>query len=400
MQIVKAWSDDQGAQRVRAQFEQDFEAQPDGVWAAPGRVNLIGEHVDYNGGLCLPMALPHRTFAAVRRRDDDVVRLTSANAEPHLWQGRLADITGTLAGQWASYAAGPAATLAENGMAITGFDAAIDSCVPFGAGLSSSAAIESVIAVALDQLSGANLAVDDAGRARLAQACVRAENLIAGANTGGMDQATSLRATKGHGLLLDCLDGSVQQVPLDLAAMDAALLVVDTRAEHKLVDGQYAARRADCERAAELLGVQTLREVEPANLDAALAQLPEAVLQARVRHVVTEIERTARFAERIAAGDLAGAGALMVASHVSLRDDYQVSAPELDLVVDTAMGLGAQAGVFGARMTGGGFGGSAIVLVRAEAQDAVLEAITMAFAERQPPLGLVATPAAAARRVN
>jgi len=405
---LESWSDDEGTKRVRDLFARVFAddgGEPDGVWSAPGRVNLIGEHTDYNGGLALPTALPHRTYVALRHRDDDVVRLGSAQAPGDVWSARLADVAPDAVSGWGAYVAGVAWALGEAGHPVRGFDAVVDSCVPFGAGLSSSAALECAVAVALDETGGLGLADDDAGRATLVTACVRAENEIAGAPTGGMDQAASLRCTAGHALLVDSRPGlsaleSGTPVPFDLASAGLTLLVVDTRAEHALVDGQYAERRATCERAAGLLGVATLRDVDPERLDETLAALephdPDGVLRRRVQHVVTEIERTARFRDLVTAGRVAEVGPLMVASHTSLRDDYEVSAHELDLVVDAALGASA----LGARMTGGGFGGSAIALVRAGDVDAVVAAVQGAFddAGLRAPGFLLAPPSAPAGR--
>ncbi|WP_402464079.1 galactokinase [Isoptericola aurantiacus] len=402
---LEHWSDDDGAARVRALFAEAFgsDGVPDGVWSAPGRVNLIGEHTDYNAGLALPVALPHRTYVALRSRDDDVVRLTSAQAPGRTWETDLADVAPGGTQGWGAYVAGVAWALRQAGHEVSGFDAVVDSCVPFGAGLSSSAALECAVAVALDAVHGLGLAADDAGRAALVTACVRAENEIAGAPTGGMDQAASLRCSVGHALLLDCRPGlsaleSAGRVPFDLAAVGLTLLVVDTRAEHALVDGQYAERRASCERAAEILGLPSLRDIDPDRLDDALTALgdgPEAdVLRRRVRHVVTEIARTEQFAATVRAGRVADVGDLMDASHASLRDDYEVSARELDLVVDSARAAGA----LGARMTGGGFGGSAIALVRDADVDGVVEAVQAAFdaASLTAPGFLLAPPSAPA----
>lgn len=399
MSLIDAWSDAEGAQRATATFERTYDCSPDGVWAAPGRVNLIGEHTDYNGGLCLPIALPHRTFAAVRRRDDDVVRLVSGR-EGVPWEGRLADVgPGTVQG-WAAYVVGVAWALAQDGQPVTGFDAAVESCVPYGAGLSSSAALESAVAVALPALAGrwdGPDPDDDAGRAVLAAACVRAENEIAGASTGGMDQAASLRSSAGHALLLDTLDGSVQHRPFDLGALGLALLVIDTKAPHSLNDGQYAQRRATCEAAAATLGVATLREIAPATLEDALSRLGDDVSRRRVRHVVTEIARVEDFVALLDAGRLPEVGPLMDASHASLRDDYEVSCAELDVAVSAAR----EAGALGARMTGGGFGGSAIALVRADDVEHVRRAVAGAFAGHAfaPPAFLAATAAGPAGRV-
>jgi galactokinase len=405
-------SDEQAAKDARGAFADRFGGEPDGVWAAPGRVNVIGEHVDYNGGLCLPFALPHRTYVALSPRQDDQLTVTSAQVadadsgqgRPR-WEGRLGDVApGTVDG-WAAYVVGVPWALHETGRAVPGLDAVVDGLVPLGAGLSSSAALECAVAVALDDVAALGLGGSDEGRAVLAAACVRAENDIAGAPTGGMDQAASLRSRAGSALLIDCLDFSVRQVPFDLAAAGLELLVVDTRAHHALTDGQYGSRREACERAAALLGVRWLREISPAELNGALERLRDGVddpeeadeIARRVRHVVTEIDRVRQTVELVDAGDLAGVGPLLDASHASLRDDYEVSSPELDVACEAAVGAGA----LGARMTGGGFGGSAIALVRAGDTDRVAAAVAAAFAAKDlaAPAFLRAVPSAPADRV-
>ncbi|GIG29061.1 galactokinase [Cellulomonas marina] len=393
---AEAWSDEEGAARAAELFRRTYGREPEGVWAAPGRVNLIGEHTDYNGGLCLPIALPHRTFVALARRDDGGAGLVSDLAPERPWRGRVADVApGTVEG-WVTYAAGVAWALAEDGLAVGGFDAAVASCVPLGAGLSSSAALECSVAVALDEAYGLGQGGDDAGRSRLVTACIRTENEVAGAATGGMDQAASLRSQQGHALLLDTRDDSVTQVPFDLAGAGLELLVIDTKAPHSLNDGQYAARRATCEAAARVLGVGTLREVT--DLPAALAALGDEEQRRRVRHVVTEIARVEDFAAEVRAGQVRQVGHLMDASHESLRVDYEVTCPELDVAVAAARAAGA----LGARMTGGGFGGSAIALVEAGSSPAVAEAVAAAFAEQRfaAPEFLVAVASGPARRVS
>lgn len=251
--------------------------------------------------------------------------------------------------------------------------------------------------LALDDQFGVGLAATgDPGRAQLAATCVRAENEVAGAPTGGMDQAASLRATAGHALLLDTLDSSVAQVPFHLAEAGLELLVIDTRAEHALVDGQYAARRAACHAAAAQLGVGTLREIT--DLDAALAALPDPIEQMRVRHVVTEIARVEQFVDLVRDDRVRDVGPLMNASHESLRIDYEVSCDELDVTVGAALAAGA----LGSRMTGGGFGGSAIALVEVDAAAAVARSIAEAFRDKgwgEPGI-LVAVPGAAGGRVQ
>lgn len=398
---VRAWPREEGAARVRALFLEAFGEEPDGVWSAPGRVNVIGEHTDYNAGLCLPMALPHRTYVAMRRRTDDAVRLTSAQ-EPGagVWSARLASMApGTVEG-WGTYAAGVAWALRAEGHDVAGFDAAVDSCVPYGSGLSSSAALECAVAVALDEAADLGLTRDDAGRASLVQACIRAENQIAGAPTGGLDQTASLRSQIGHALVLDFRDGAVRPIPFDLSAHGLALLVIDTRAPHQHAGGQYAARRATCEQAAVLLDVPSLREVD--DLEAALATIDRvggdeaAVMRRRLRHVVSENARVELTEQLLTDGDVELVGPVLTAAHASLRDDYEVSCPELDLAVDTAI----VAGALGARMVGGGFGGSAVALVRDGDVDAVARAVAGAFsgAGFAAPAFLVATPETAAGR--
>ncbi|WP_250730270.1 galactokinase, partial [Actinomyces sp. 187325] len=414
-----ALTPDEGVAAATDLFREVFGGEPDGVWYAPGRVNIIGEHTDYNGGLALPIALPHRAHLALRRREDRTIRLVSPQTRQSVDVLDLDAIgpkgTPGEVRHWNAYVAGVAWALEQDGLGpLTGFDAALYSCVPLGGGLSSSAALEASTAVALDEVCGLGLAgtveePDDAGRARLVSSCVRAENEMAGAPTGGMDQSASLRCRAGHALELDCRTGEAAQVPFDLAAAGLALLVIDTKAKHSLVDGQYGARRAACERSAEVLGVELLADIDVAGLDEALERLAAsgednaAELVRRTRHVVTEIDRTQRLVAllqdgRPLAGDtLAEVGALLDGSHDSLRDDYECTCPELNLAVDTARAAGAH----GARMTGGGFGGSAIALVDADKVDEVARAVVAAYAEAgfTPPAFLDAVPSAPAGRL-
>ena len=416
--FTPALSPQEGAEAATTLFREVFEAEPDGVWYAPGRVNIIGEHTDYNGGLALPIALPHRAHLALRRRNDRIVRLVSPQTREKVDVMDLDTIgpkgTPGEVEHWAAYIAGVAWSLERDGFKnLPGFDAALVSCVPLGGGLSSSAALECSAAVAIDEVAGLGLAgtpeePNDAGRARLVTNCVRTENEMAGAPTGGMDQSASLRCREGHALELDCRDGSVAHVPFDLTAEGLALLVIDTKAKHSLDDGQYGARRAACERAARILGVELLADVAIGDLPGALERLScaddDAIeLVKRTRHVVTEIDRTRQLVALLQDGrplrgeKLAETGRLMDASHESLRVDYECTCPELDVAVEAARTAGAH----GARMTGGGFGGSAIALVDADAVHEVATAVAGAY-EREgfnPPAFLDAVPAAPAGRL-
>lgn len=333
------------------------------VASAPGRVNLIGDHLDYNGGRCLPIALPQRTTVTARARADGQVTVSSGGLS---WAG----LPGERADGWAAYVVGVLWALDVE----VALDLEVVSDVPVGAGLSSSAALECATALAVDGLLGL-------GRSReeLADACVRAETVYVGAPTGGLDQTTALFAEPGQALLLDFGDGSRQHVRLDVAPAGLALLVVDTRVPHELAgdrraDGGYAARRADCERAARMLGVARLCEVvDPSS---ALVSLTDPRLRRRALHVFTEQRRVTDLVRALDLGDWAEVGALMTSSHASLRDDFDVSCPELDTVVDAALGCGA----LGARMTGGGFGGSAVALVPTGRLEDIVTATETSFA--------------------
>ncbi|MFC8854614.1 galactokinase [Streptomyces sp. NPDC048405] len=382
------------AETVGERFRELYGAQPEGVWAAPGRVNLIGEHTDYNDGFVMPFALPHTAVAAVSRRDDGVLRLHSADITADPVELRVADLTPGSDKAWTAYPSGVVWALREAGHDVTGADVHLTSTVPSGAGLSSSAALEVVVALALNDLYSLGLR-----GWQLARLCQRAENVYVGAPVGIMDQTASACCQAGHALFLDTRDLSQRQIPFDLAAEGMRLLVVDTRVKHSHSEGEYGKRRAGCEKGAALLGVDALRDVPYAELDAALERLgDEEEVRRLVRHVVTEDERVERVVSLLESGDTRAIGPVLVEGHASLRDDFRISCRELDLVVDTAVAAGA----LGARMTGGGFGGSAIVLVEAADVDTVTKAVedALAAADLKTPRVFEAVPSAGARRVG
>lgn len=385
--------DDAAAEQASAAFAERFGRAPEGVWAAPGRVNVIGEHTDYNGGFVLPIALAHTTRAAVARRDDGrlVARsLQHPGADADLAVADLAP--GTPSG-WAGYVAGVVAELAA--AVPGGLDVLVDGDVPAGAGLSSSAALECAVALALRDLLGLDLGPDD-----LVDVARRAENDFVGAPTGILDQSAALLCQAGAALFLDTRDRSTEQVPCDLAAAGLALLVLDSGTTHDHASGGYRDRRRECEEAAARLGVDLLRDVpDVAALDPLADGSREGeVLHRRARHVVTEDARVLRVVDTLRSGeDPRAIGALLTEGHASLRDDFEVSVPLLDACVDAAVAAGAH----GARMVGGGFGGSAVALVDADAVDAVISAVTERFARDAAPAPrtFVTVPSAGARRL-
>lgn len=374
-------------------FRQEFSREPAGIFSAPGRVNLIGEHTDYSGGLVLPFAIDARAELAAAPNDDGVVRVTSAQRPGFVTSVAVDDIApGTsVATSWPGYLIGALWALREAGYPIGGFDLALDSQVPAGAGLSSSAAVECVTTLAVAELSGITL--DPLTIARYAQ---QAENDFVGVPCGPMDQTASAASKAGSVLLFDTRAGSIEHIPFDPAPHGLQVLVVDTRVAHSLADGEYGRRRASCEQAAALLGVQWLRDIGVDDLAAASRVLDTDVLRRRVRHVVTENDRVVQTVELLRQGAVGEIGELLTASHVSLRDDYEVSCAELDLAVESAL----TAGALGARMTGGGFGGSVVVLVPIDRVTGVVDAVTSAFgtAGFGAPVPRIVAPAQGARR--
>ncbi len=374
-------------EHVTLDFERAFGRPATAVGYAPGRVNLIGEHTDYNAGLCLPVALPHATYVAGALRSDGRVQVISRQS-PHRWTGHVDRLGPGEATDWAAYVAGVLWALREDGLDLRGVELAIDSTVPLGAGLSSSAAVECAVAAAVCGLLGAELSHER--RQRLVAACIRAETEVAGAPTGGMDQTVALHAAAGSALLIDFAAQTTTVVPLPLAEAGLALLVTDTRVSHNLTDGGYGQRRDDCEAAARRLGVAYLREAEASKVES----LVDPRLRKRARHVVSEIERASGVVQAVGAGDWPALGPLFAASHASMRHDFEISCAELD----TAVGVAVEAGALAARMTGGGFGGSSVALVPEERFDAVIHAIDTAFAASgfRPPAHLRVEPSGAA----
>ncbi|MEQ4301080.1 galactokinase [Plantactinospora sp. B6F1] len=381
-------------ERATAGFSTEYGGErPAGVWAAPGRVNLIGEHTDYNDGFVLPFALPQRTVVAAAPERGRRWTVWSEQAGARISFGRAdAAEPGRVTG-WGAYVAGVVWALREAGHDVPVARLAIASDVPLGAGLSSSAALESAVLTALADLGELDLPLAD--RPALAQ---RAENDYAGVPCGIMDQSASLRCRPGHALFLDCRTLAVEQVPFDLDAAGLAILVIDSNAPHRHAGGEYAARRAACESAAAALGVPALRDVTVDRLDAALAQLDDETVRRRVRHVVTENQRVLETVELLHAGRLAEIGPLLTASHASMRDDFEITVPEVDTAVETAL----TAGAYGARMTGGGFGGCVLALVDAAAAETVASTVAESYARRgfRAPSSFTVTPGGGAERIG
>lgn len=371
------------------------------IACAPGRVNLIGEHTDYNGGFVLPMAIHLGVTAEVTMRDDDRLVISSRQVPGATWELTAIDeLVPSACDGWVAYIAGVVWALSRHaagaGLEVPGeargLSIVVSGDVPLGAGLSSSAALECSVAMALNHLWQLDLP-----RRTLATVAQTAENDFVGVPTGSMDQVASMLGREGSALFFDVLADDVAEVPLRLDDAGLALLVIDTRAAHALVDGGYAARRQDCERAAEILGVGFLREAESCEvaLPALAAAGAGAVLIRRARHVITENQRVVDGVEALQRNDFSAFGRLMVESHASLRDDFEVSCPELDCAVEGAL----TAGALGARMTGGGFGGSAIALVPRSVVDDVCATVSADFTANGfgEPHFLLVRPSAGAR---
>ncbi len=385
--------------RAAELFRDRFGGAPDGVWLAPGRANLMGEHTDYNDGFVLPFALRQGVTAAAARRAGPWARRLTLYSRQQPEAAVDVDLDGLAPGRvtgWAAYPAGVAWALEAAGHPAPGACIAIDSDLPTGAGLSSSAALECATALALTDLGGLGVPRGD-----LIALARRAENEFAGVPTGIMDQSASLLCRAGHALLLDCRSRQAEQVPFDPAAAGARLLLINTRARHELTHGEYGQRRAECEQAARRLGIPSLRDLTGVG---DTDSLTDPVLRRRARHVVTDNRRVLEVVELLRSSSSGSPGEvyrqigrLLTQAHVSLRDDFEVSWPEADEAVEAALAAGAA----GARMIGGGFGGSVLALVPAAASGTVREAVAEAFARHgwTAPEFLDAVPADSARRL-
>ena len=388
---------------ARRLFQEITGREPDGLWSAPGRVNLIGEHTDYNDGFVLPFAIDRRTHVALGRRRDGRIRVASSflgAGAPEVVEVGLDELDGLFpsphgAGpaipEWAAYPLGVAWALQRaTGETGSGVDLAIASDVPIGAGLSSSAAIEGATATALDDTWGLRL-----DRVALAQAGRRAENDAVGAPTGIMDQMASMLGRADAAIFLDCRSLQTDLVELGFRAAGLEVVVIDTRVKHAHSTGGYRERREACERGAAAMGVPALRDLTVDDLPEVAARVDDITFR-RVRHVVTEDRRVEQTVRTLRTDGPAALGPLLAASHASMRDDFEISVPELDTAVDAAIAAGA----VGARMTGGGFGGAAIALVARDRVADVEDAVVDAFAQARftPPHVFTVAPSAGAGR--
>jgi galactokinase len=354
--------------QIEKKFLETFGEEPDLVAAAPGRVNLIGEHIDYSDGFVLPFAIKNRTLVAARKRNDSTVRIASAQRRNKIVTVDINQLKPELKGEWERYALGVLWALGVK----EGVDLLIDGHVPLGAGLSSSAALECSVATAMNHLFDLGFNLEEL--ARLTQ---KAENQYVGVPCGIMDQSVSLMATQGSALLLDCRDLTTKNIPFDVASSGLELLIIDTQAHHALTDGGYAERRASCESVVAKLGNTSLRELSMEQLENSRGLLTETQF-VRARHAVTEMKRVLECVEALSNSDFEKVGQLINQSHASLRDDYTVSCPELDTAVEAALAAGA----LGSRMVGGGFGGSAIALIQASKTSETIKAVEKAFSSK------------------
>ena len=373
---------------LASKFQEVFGTRPDIIASAPGRVNLIGEHVDFLDGFVLPFAISDATTVAIAKNSSNKIRCASIQKKGVVSTIDCANIAPKSGEAWARY---PIGVLWSLGIE-TGIDILVDGQVPLGAGLSSSAALECAVATAINELFNLGLTLPE-----LARAAQRAENIYVGMPCGIMDQSVSLMATEGNALLLDTRDLSIEQIPFNIAPLGLELLVIDTQVHHALVDGGYAERRASCEKAIADLDITSLRDISISEFVARKPELDEKTYL-RAFHGVTEMQRVLEAVALLKAGDFVGFGEIVTAAHISLRDNYTVSCPELNLAVDTALKFGA----LGSRMIGGGFGGSAIALIKAKDSELIKSEIKNGFmkARFKSPRFFSALPSAGARIIN
>ena len=375
-------------QQLQSKFTELFGSDPQVIATAPGRVNLIGEHVDFLDGYVLPFAISDVTTVAIAKNSSGQIRVASAQKDGLISTVDVANLAPKTGEPWTRYPIGVLWSLEIS----SGLDILIDGKVPLGAGLSSSAALECAVAIAINKLFDLGFSLPE-----LARAAQKGENIYVGMPCGIMDQSVSLMATAGNALLLDTRDLSTEQIPFDIAPLGLELLVIDTQVHHALVDGGYAERRASCEKAVSDLGITSLRDISVTDFVSHKSKLDEKTY-IRAFHGVTEMQRVLDAVALLKAGDFVGFGEIITAAHISLRDNYTVSCPELDLAADTANKFGA----LGSRMIGGGFGGSAIALIKAKDSELIKSEIKGAFmaAKFKSPRFFSALPSAGASVLN
>jgi len=375
-------------QPLASKFQELFGSNPDIIASAPGRVNLIGEHVDFLDGFVLPFAISDVTTVAIAKNSSGKIRTASIQKKGAISTVECAELKPKSGEAWTRYPVGVIWALGID----SGLDILIDGQVPLGAGLSSSAALECAVATAINELFDLGLTLPE-----LSRAAQRAENVYVGMPCGIMDQSVSLMATEGNALLLDTRDLSTEQIPFDIAPLGLELLVIDTQVHHALVDGGYAERRASCEKAITDLNIKSLRDISIADFLSRQNELDEKTYL-RAFHGVTEMKRVLDAVALLKSGDFVGFGSIVTEAHISLRDNYTVSCPELNLAVDTSLRFGA----LGSRMIGGGFGGSAIALIKAKDSELIKDEIKSAFmtARFKGPRFFSALPSAGARVIN
>ena len=369
------------ASLVATEFQKIYGRPPRWIAAAPGRVNVIGEHTDYNDGFVLPMAIEfYSVMAADRPADGREVITLRSTLEAEVATIDLSQPVVPGAPKWGNYPRGVVAGFQARGIQPGGLDVLLHSTVPLGSGLSSSAALEVCTATLLEAVTGTTL--DPVEKALL---CQKAEHDFAGVPCGIMDQFISALGREGHLLLLDCRTRKTEIVPLQDPSV--ALLIINTNVKHELSGGEYAERRAQCEEAARNLAVESLRDVTVEQLENGKSKMRDLVYR-RARHVIGEISRTVRAARSVRQSDWPAVGQLMYASHAALRDDYEVSCKELDVVVEIAEAISEQGGVYGCRMTGGGFGGCCVALVKTKKLEDISKKIAADYKART---GIAAT---------